>query len=96
MIRLLVSLLEAIGYKQILQPCEPLGRAAPGTDLRCRFDFHSIRSDEIGLGPFHGSHFVLTVRDGEIVRASKVWATGEFAPQMWRPFLAAVDRQFAH
>jgi hypothetical protein len=79
-------MLEAQGYKQTLISCEELGSSASGTTLRCTFDYHAIRSDEIGLGPYSGSSFLLTVRDGQIVRASKTWAIAEFSPQMWEPF----------
>jgi len=79
----LLSLLEAQGYKQMLTSCDGSGSTASGTDVVCTFDFHGIRSDEIGLGPYSGSSFDLTVRDGEIVRASVYWETGEFSPQMW-------------
>ena len=49
------------------------------------FAFHDIRSDELGLAAFSGSYFLLTVRDGEIVEASKTWATKDFSPQVWEP-----------
>ena len=84
---LLIALLEAEGYKQMLDPCEELGSSASGTDVRCTFDFHLLGSDEIGLGPYGGSYFELTVRDGEIVRASVTVEITEFSPQMWEPFL---------
>jgi hypothetical protein len=84
--RMFISLLEAEGYKQILQPCEQLASSAFGTELRCPFDFHIIRSDEIGLGPYSGSYFDFTVHDGEIVEAAKTFAIGEFSPQVWEPF----------
>jgi hypothetical protein len=84
--RLLLSLLEAQGYRQMLDSCEETGSSDSGTGVRCSFDFHIIRSDAIGLGPYGGSHFDLTVRDGEIVRASKTWAIGEFSPEVWEPF----------
>ncbi|MGH2657490.1 MAG: hypothetical protein ACRDIZ_12480 [Actinomycetota bacterium] len=84
--RLYISLLDAQGYKQMLHPCEETGSLASGTGVRCTFDFHAIRSDEIGLGPFSGGSFDLTVRDGEIVRASVSWGIEEFSPQMWEPF----------
>jgi hypothetical protein len=90
--RLLVSLLEAEGYKQTLNSCEQLISSASGTYVRCTFDFHAIRSDEIGRGPFSGSYFDLTVRDGKVVRASKTWATDEFSPQMWEPFANWVSK----
>jgi hypothetical protein len=83
---LLISFYEAQGYEQILDPCEVTSTSASGTWVRCAYDFHAIRSDEIGLGPFHGSYWDLTVRDGEIVRAMQNWETEEFSPQMWEPF----------
>jgi NAD(P)-dependent dehydrogenase (short-subunit alcohol dehydrogenase family) len=90
--RLLVSLLEAEGYKQTLSPCEELIGSASGTYVRCMFDFHAIRSDEIGRGPFSGSYFDLTVRGGKVVRASQTWAIDEFSPQMWEPFANWVSK----
>jgi hypothetical protein len=84
--RLLVALLEAMGYKQILHPCEQLASSTSGSELRCPFDYQFLRSDEIGLGPYSGSYWDLTVRDGEIVQASKTWGITEFSPQMWDPF----------
>jgi hypothetical protein len=110
--RLLLSLLEAQGYKQtpsgsypsqvpsgpgaspFLDSCEELGSSTAGATVRCTFDFHTIRSDEIGLGPFSGSSFLLTVRDGEIVRASKTFGTAEFSPQMWEPFASWVSTAY--
>jgi hypothetical protein len=92
--RLLIALLEAQGYKQMLDSCEERSSSAADTTLRCKFDFHTIRSDEIGVGPFSGSHFDLTVRDGEIVRASKTWATEEFSPQVWEPFARWVSTAY--
>jgi hypothetical protein len=93
--RLYISFLEAQGYKQMLDSCEELGSSASGTSLRCTFDYHAIRSDEIGLDPFTGSSFLLTVRDGEIVRASKTWAIAEFSPQMWEPFATWVSTAYS-
>lgn len=84
--RLLLSLLEAQGYKQRLQSCEELGSSAAGTTVRCGFDFHAIRSDQLEPGPFSGSYFDLTVRDGEIVQASTTWEIQKFSPQVWEPF----------
>jgi hypothetical protein len=84
--RLLLSFLEAQGYEQILGSCEELVSGSFGTDLRCTFDFHAIRSAEIGRGPFSGSYFDLTVRDGKVVRVEQMWAIEEFGPQMWDPF----------
>ena len=84
--RILVSLLEAEGYRQMLDSCEEMGSLASGTGVRCGFDFHLFGSDRIGLGPFGGSYFDVYVRDGEVVRASMSWETEKFSPQVWEPF----------
>jgi hypothetical protein len=90
--RLLIAHLEGIGYKQMLDPCEEQGSSASGTLLRCTFDFHLLRSDEIGRGPFSGSAFLLTVHDGKIVRASSSFGIQDFSPQMWEPFARWVSK----
>jgi hypothetical protein len=90
----LISFYEAQGYKQILDPCRVTGSFAYGTVVRCTFDFHAIRSDEIGRGPYHGSYWDLTVRDGEIVQASQYWEITTFGPQMWDPFADWVSETY--
>ena len=88
-LRLNISFLQAVGYRQMLDSCEELGSSAssaPVTTIRCTFDFHLFGSDEIGRGPFSGGYFDLVVRDGEIVGASHWLETERFAPQMWEPF----------
>jgi hypothetical protein len=92
--RLLLSLLEATGYKQMLDPCKDLGSSASGTSLRCTFGYHNFRSDEIGRGPFSGSSFSLIVRDGEIVQARMDFGIDEFSPQMWEPFAGWVSKAY--
>jgi hypothetical protein len=89
-LRLLLSYLEATGYKQILDSCEGVGDSASGS-IRCTFDFHALRSGEIGRGPFGGSSFDLDVRDGKVVQASQHWETEKFSPQMWEPFAGWVS-----
>ncbi len=80
------SFLEAQGYTQILdEKCSETGSSSFGTAVLCRFDWHAIRSDEIGLGPYPGS-WDLTVRDGEIVSVALHWEIEQFSPQMWEPF----------
>ena len=90
--QLLVSLLEAQGYKQMLDPCEQLGSTDTETTIRCTFDFHGIRSDEIGRGPFTGSYFDITVSDGKVVTARLYWETSEFSRAMWEPFAKWVSK----
>jgi len=93
-LRLLLSLLEAQGYEQVGTSCEQTGSLASGTDVRCTFDFHAIRSDEIGRGPYSGSYFDLTVLDGKIQRPSLYWETKEFSTYMWEPFATWVSETY--
>jgi len=92
--RLLLSLLEAQGYSQLGESCDAAVSLPSGTRVRCTFDFHAIRSDEIGLGPFIGSSADLFVLDGEILDASIDLEIGEFGPQMWEPFSAWVAENY--
>jgi hypothetical protein len=84
--RQFVSLLEALQYEQILDSCDEMGTSDAGSTVRCAFDFHLFGSHELGLGPFEGSTFTLTVADGSIVKASMDWGIDEFSVQMWNPF----------
>jgi hypothetical protein len=90
-LRLLISLLSAEGYRQTLDSCEAQGDSASGTMVHCTFDFHLFGSDRLGLGPYGGSSFDLTVRNGEIVRAAASFEVEEFSRQMWEPFEAWVS-----
>ena len=57
-----------------------------GAGVVCGFDFHAIASDVLGLGPFTGSTFRFTVRDGEIIEAAGYPNFKQFASQMRAPF----------
>jgi hypothetical protein len=86
-LQLLISWLEAQGFEQMLDPCEVVAASGSDTYVRCTFSFHMFRSNEIGRGPFDGSYYNLTVRDGEIVQASVTYDIERFSPQMWEPLL---------
>ena len=89
-----ISWLDASGYSQLLDSCRQTGSSSSGTVVRCTFDFGNLRSDEIGLGPWSGSYFDLTVRDGKVIRASEYWETAGFSRQMWEPFARWVSRAY--
>ena len=74
---------EATGLQQIPDSCEEAFSYALGTVVRCTWDYHGIRSEEIGLGPYSGSYDEITVRDGEIVDVFGHIETSKFGPQMW-------------
>jgi hypothetical protein len=80
----IISWLESSGYQQTVKGCE--ATTAGVTLVTCDFDFHGIRSGEIGEGPFTGSTFSFAIRDGEIVTARMTWDIEEFSPTMWEPF----------
>lgn len=90
-LRLLSSWLEATGYRQIVDSCEGGGDSVSGS-VRCTFDFHALRSSEIGRGPFSGSSFDLDVRDGKIVQVAQHWEIAKFSPQVWEPFANWVSK----
>jgi hypothetical protein len=90
-LRMLISLLEAQRFQQLLDACEETGSSPSGDTVSCGFDYHLFGSDDVGLGPYTGSSFGFTVRDGEIVRASLAFGTDEFSPQMWEPFAAWIS-----
>jgi hypothetical protein len=90
-LRSTLSWWQAAGFKLMPTSCDETGKtSADGTWVSCDFDFQSLRSDEIGKGPYSGSYFDLAVRDGEIVLVSMYFETEEFSPQMWEPFAAWV------
>ena len=80
-----LALLEAQRVQLTITWCQaaPFGSA---TSVVCGVDFHAIASDVLGLGPFTGSTFVFTVRDGEIVKAASNPNLKQFKSQMRAPF----------
>jgi hypothetical protein len=90
---LFTSFLEATGYKQMRGgPCQVGSTSALGTSVRCSFEWHAIRSGELGLGPYPG-WWDITVRDGEIVSVSLHWSYArKFSSQVWEPFARWVSK----
>ena len=86
--RLELDFYEAQPYKVTILDCEPQDETAVGTRVRCPFEFHVLRSEEIGVGPFGDNYWDLTVRDGKIVSAeeSVPFMTNGFNTEMWTPF----------
>ena len=92
-LRLAISYLEAVGYEQIIDSCEEVSSGPSGGLVRCSFDLHLLRSDEIGRGPFGPAELDLGVVDGEIVRVSSMSFDFEeaFSQQVWEPFVEWVS-----
>ena len=85
-LRTTIAMAQSMGWKQIIDGCEQQATTAVGTTVRCTFDFHYLHSEELGLGPFSGSYFDVTVLDGQVVDVAGHCEMDEFSPQVWEPF----------
>jgi len=85
-----VSLHQAMHIYQTVTACENQGESGNGVAVRCAFDFHELRSDEIGRGPYGDNYWDLVVRDGKITSAAATWAFNGSSAEMWQPFQAWV------
>ena len=84
--------LDFIGFELILDSCDVEAVTDFSTRVRCTYDYHALRSEEMGLGPFSGSYFDLPIQDGEIISVYQQFdymASG-FSSLMWEPFAAWV------
>lgn len=79
---------EAIGLKVLVDACVVREETASGTSVRCAYDYHNLRSDEMGMNPYRGSRFDITVLDGEIVSVvdEMTFMTNDFSALVWEPF----------
>jgi len=94
-----LSFNEAMGFQVILTSCEKTGTSSLGTYVRCMFDFHGLRSEAIGRGPYSGSYFDLVVHVtpqgwGAIRDVSGYLETAKFGPQMLDPFTEWVSATY--
>jgi hypothetical protein len=85
------AMMQAIGFQVLVGTCEPAGTA--GTRVRCPYDYQAIHSDQIGLGPYGGNFFDITVGPEGITSASMSleFAENGFSEQVWEPFAAWVS-----
>jgi hypothetical protein len=63
-LRLSIDWLEAVGYEQHLVSCQETTTSSSGTVVRCAFNLHMLRSNEIGKGPFGPAELDFTVSEG--------------------------------
>jgi hypothetical protein len=57
---------EAWSMDYDLQTCQATSTTEYGTNVECPFDFHSLRSEELGLGPFGTSSISVVVDEGKV------------------------------
>jgi hypothetical protein len=86
----------ATGYKVLPGTCEERTSPARGTQVRCTYEYHGLRSDEIGLGPFGDNWLDLTVENGMITAVTDhiEFENNGFSAQMWEPFAAWVAETY--
>ena len=83
---------QAAGFELLPGSCAETRTGPAGSVIRCEYDYHAIRSEEIGLGPYNGNWLDLTVVDGKITSAFDHLETSSngFSSEMWEPFAAWV------
>ena len=83
-----IALYEAWGYKQQLEACRQVNATATALQVQCQFSYDLLGSDEMGLGPFDGSRFVVTVdsASGLITDVTNVWNGTDFSREVSDPF----------
>jgi hypothetical protein len=84
---------QAAGFEMDPGACQTESAIQPGaTRLRCPYVFRSLGSEELGLGPYSGSSYVITVQNGAIISASDVfeYVSNGYNVEVWEPFAAWV------
>lgn len=64
--RELVALYEAWSSWHDVQPCQETGSSDYGTNVVCPFDYHSLRSEQLGMAPFGENNVSVVVSEGRI------------------------------
>ena len=87
---------EAVDFEMDPRPCQAGATVASTTDLRCPYVFEGLGSKELGLGPYHGSVYLVTVRDGRVVAASDQFAydANGYSGEVWEPFNAWITKNY--
>jgi hypothetical protein len=87
--------LQAIGFQQTLGRCDIVHSSAETILYRCPFDFQSLGSDALELGPYTGSHYDVAVSDdGKVVSATVDWDLDDFSANVWEPFADWVASEY--
>jgi hypothetical protein len=83
-----LELSRAIKAQALLGDCTPVDGQGRGITIRCDFDVHDLRSEELGLGPFGDNSTEVVIVDGKIssIVESSPLETNGFIEQIWDPF----------
>ena len=88
---------QAVEFEMDPGPCrENTSVDSTTTSFRCPYVFEGLGSKELGRGPYDGSTYLITVRDGEVVAASDQFAYGTngYSGETWEPFTAWVTANY--
>jgi hypothetical protein len=81
------------GGQIIPDPCAVLNRTGAEIVVNCPYEYQLMRSGELRLGPYTGSTFEITTRNGRVTHVNMYHATDAngFSTQMWSPFATWID-----
>jgi hypothetical protein len=81
------------GGRIIPDPCFVLDQTSPRTVVDCPYSYQLMRSGDLGLGPYAGSTFEITTRNGRVthVDMDHETDTNGWSSQMWTPFATWID-----
>jgi hypothetical protein len=87
-----IALYQARGYEQQLGSCQQVAATPTALVVRCPFSYHLLGSRELGVGPFEGSTFGVTVdnESGTISGVVNTWVDSEFMREVGDPFTSWV------
>jgi hypothetical protein len=88
---------QAVEFEMEPGPCQEDATLDPTTTaFRCPYVFEGLGSTELGLGPYHGSTYLITVQDGLVVAASDQFAYGTngYSKEIWEPFTAWITENY--
>jgi hypothetical protein len=60
------KLSDAWNVEYQVHPCRTVSVTNFAANVGCGFDFHSLHSEELGLGPFGDNYMTVVVRDGKV------------------------------
>lgn len=85
----------AVDFRLLLDECTEESSVGAFTDVHCSVDFHALGSEQLGVGPFRGSYYALTLEDGRVVAVVphlEIDANGSSAA-VWEPFRTWVGQR---
>lgn len=87
----------AVGFEMNPGPCQEESTTGPQSiTFRCPYAYHGLGSKELGLGPYDGSSYLVTVQDGTVTATDDqfAYANNGYSGEIWEPFLAWVTTNY--